>query len=43
MQNVFFSAIVLHYLLKGAEAASVEIAEIKKCFRLKGMLNFNVF
>ena len=30
-------------LLKGAEATYVEITtEMKKCFRLKDMLNFNV-
>ena len=32
---------ILHF--KGAETTYVEIAsEIKKCFRLKDMLNFNV-
>ena len=31
------------FLIKGAEATWVEIAsEMKKCFRLKDKLNFNV-
>ena len=35
--------IFLLFYVKGAEATCVEIArEMKKCFRLKNMLNFNV-
>ena len=31
------------YIVKGAEATCVEkVIEMKKCFRLKDMLNFNV-
>ena len=31
------------YVIKGAEATCVEIAtEMKKCFRLRDMLNFNI-
>ena len=39
-----FKTIFCHNVtLKGAEETSVEIAtEMKKCFRLKDMLNFNV-
>ena len=43
-QNVAITKQMKHLMnVKGAEATCVEIAiEMKKCYRLKDMLNFNV-
>ena len=38
-----YTALKMKFSIKSAEATCVEIAsEIKKCFRLKNMLNFNI-